>query len=659
MAPVLPPGFRFHPTDEELVAYYLKRKINGRKIELEIIPEVDLYKCEPWDLPGKSLLPGKDLEWYFFSPRDRKYPNGSRTNRATKSGYWKATGKDRKVNSQTRAVGMKKTLVYYRGRAPHGSRTNWVMHEYRLDERECETASGLQDAYALCRVFKKTAVITPKDGEHYVNVSNNSNQINSDQSSSIELYSEGRGEDLDSSNYFMPMDNCPPHNMGNEGSFTLNDATRDHGKWSHFSSEDPLLSLPSPSFHNFGGITYPPSRVDIALECARMQHRFAMPPLEVNDIPQVGISELKMAQASGSMQGSRTETDILHEILSVAHSSQELINQSSYSQEWGGNDNYAPREDDFTFMVGTNYNHLNDMSSMRYVDKTWEDPNTRNIEIGDVGGELRAERMVENLRWVGMSRDDLEKMEEQKIVPIEDISNFQTNREENEVQESEQHSNNNEHNDTEINGFSLGFINDDDHNENFIEDGNMDDFSSSPSFEVVEEIKVNHGMLVSTGQVAETFFHQIVPSQTLQVQLNSVRANTHYIENAEAMLMIMENQGSLFWKFKSYVMSKLTKPSKTVASAIVFVFALVLMHCVYLKEELEIWNETFCGSATSMKRVSRSSEIIKWNESNEVWFVGVKSEKGLSAVLKKIGIFLTISLALCTMWANHNTIVNP
>ncbi|KAH9316408.1 hypothetical protein KI387_025035 [Taxus chinensis] len=167
MAPTtLPPGFRFHPTDEELVAYYLKRKVHGQRIELEVIPEVDLYKCEPWDLPEKSFLPGRDLEWYFFSPRDRKYPNGSRTNRATEAGYWKATGKDRKVNSHMRAIGMKKTLVFYRGRAPHGSRTDWVMHEYRLDEKECEGSACLQDAYALCRVFKKSGP-GPKTAEQY------------------------------------------------------------------------------------------------------------------------------------------------------------------------------------------------------------------------------------------------------------------------------------------------------------------------------------------------------------------------------------------------------------------------------------------------------------------------------------------------------------
>ena len=56
----LPPGFRFHPTDEELVGYYLKRKVDGLEIELEVIPVIDLYKFDPWELPGtysnQSLL---------------------------------------------------------------------------------------------------------------------------------------------------------------------------------------------------------------------------------------------------------------------------------------------------------------------------------------------------------------------------------------------------------------------------------------------------------------------------------------------------------------------------------------------------------------------------------------------------------------------------
>lgn len=52
----LPPGFRFHPTDEELVGYYLKRKVEGLEIELDVIPIIDFYKFDPWELPGNLLF---------------------------------------------------------------------------------------------------------------------------------------------------------------------------------------------------------------------------------------------------------------------------------------------------------------------------------------------------------------------------------------------------------------------------------------------------------------------------------------------------------------------------------------------------------------------------------------------------------------------------
>ncbi|KAK9293020.1 hypothetical protein L1049_021004 [Liquidambar formosana] len=162
----LPPGFRFHPTDVELVLYYLKRKVMGKRILIEAITEIDIYKFAPQDLPDKSCLRSKDLEWYFFCPRERKYANGARTNRATESGYWKTTGKDRHVIYNGRTVGMIKTLVFHEGRAPKGVRTDWVMHEYRLEDKNLADVGVIQDLYVLCKIFHKNGP-GPKNGAQY------------------------------------------------------------------------------------------------------------------------------------------------------------------------------------------------------------------------------------------------------------------------------------------------------------------------------------------------------------------------------------------------------------------------------------------------------------------------------------------------------------
>ncbi|KAJ7951373.1 NAC domain-containing protein [Quillaja saponaria] len=164
----VPPGFRFHPTEEELLQYYLRKKVAYDKIDLDVIRDVDLNKLEPWDIQEMCKIgttPQND--WYFFSHKDKKYPTGTRTNRATAAGFWKATGRDKVIYSNSKRIGMRKTLVFYKGRAPHGQKSDWIMHEYRLDDNTVTNSdtnivsnvmgseTGQEEGWVVCRIFKK------------------------------------------------------------------------------------------------------------------------------------------------------------------------------------------------------------------------------------------------------------------------------------------------------------------------------------------------------------------------------------------------------------------------------------------------------------------------------------------------------------------------
>jgi hypothetical protein len=83
--------------------------------------------------------------------RGRKYRNSIRPNRVTGSGFWKATGIDRPIYSATnsgKSIGLKKSLVYYRGSAGKGTKTDWMMHEFRLPSAVAATnaSPSMQEA---------------------------------------------------------------------------------------------------------------------------------------------------------------------------------------------------------------------------------------------------------------------------------------------------------------------------------------------------------------------------------------------------------------------------------------------------------------------------------------------------------------------------------
>ncbi|KAG6385482.1 hypothetical protein SASPL_154317 [Salvia splendens] len=233
----LPPGFRFFPTDEELLVQYLCRKVAGHHFPLQIIGDVDLYKFDPWDLPNKALFGEK--EWYFFSPRDRKYPNGSRPNRVAGSGYWKATGTDKIITTEGRKVGIKKALVFYIGKAPKGTKTNWIMHEYRLSESTRKSGSSKLDDWVLCRIYKKNS------SGQYRNTANVGGVLSKEYSHDSSSSCSSQYEDvLDSlpelDDRYFPMDSLKNSQLQDDQKLNLQRLSSENFNWATLAGLGPL-----------------------------------------------------------------------------------------------------------------------------------------------------------------------------------------------------------------------------------------------------------------------------------------------------------------------------------------------------------------------------------------------------------------------------------
>ncbi|XP_006659635.1 NAC domain-containing protein 83-like [Oryza brachyantha] len=174
----LPPGFRFHPTDEELVVQYLRRKAFGLPLPAAVITDLhNLHKLDPWDIPGAS-----DGEKYFFAVRPAMASGGRCSRRqmqATASGgCWKpAGGRDKPVVASrcggSHLVGVKKAMVFVprQGKAPAAAAGSccWVMHEYSLalpmHNKGCLAEA---EEWVVCRIFQRSSRSPRRPVDHDV-----------------------------------------------------------------------------------------------------------------------------------------------------------------------------------------------------------------------------------------------------------------------------------------------------------------------------------------------------------------------------------------------------------------------------------------------------------------------------------------------------------
>ncbi|XP_071721132.1 NAC domain-containing protein 90-like [Rutidosis leptorrhynchoides] len=171
------PGFRFYPTEEELISFYLKHKIQHKNTSRllqaidQVIPELHVYDIYPSDLPqyAGERVQGDPEQWFFFIPRQEKEARGGRPSRLTKTGYWKATGSPSIVysSSSNRAIGIKRILVFYNGRVPNGKKTKWKMNEYKAFKDEpslhANSKPKLIQELSLCRVYMKSSCLISFD----------------------------------------------------------------------------------------------------------------------------------------------------------------------------------------------------------------------------------------------------------------------------------------------------------------------------------------------------------------------------------------------------------------------------------------------------------------------------------------------------------------
>ncbi|XP_057444896.1 NAC domain-containing protein 83-like [Lotus japonicus] len=126
------PGYKFNPTDEILVDFYLKMRVFAQPLPFQIIPDFDVFQIEPWSLPGGDGKIFNERKCFFYNTMSRDLKNSDM--RVAGSGQWRVMEKDKYIpilrNDQV--IGKRNTLNFWKVEGAYARRTEWMMHEFCL-----------------------------------------------------------------------------------------------------------------------------------------------------------------------------------------------------------------------------------------------------------------------------------------------------------------------------------------------------------------------------------------------------------------------------------------------------------------------------------------------------------------------------------------------
>ncbi|KAI6668750.1 hypothetical protein NL676_007203 [Syzygium grande] len=147
LMPVLPPGFCFFPSDEEIFRYYLVNKNDhpnpsaANRFDHNVIKELDVYGKSPSELADHPYFEYSSGEparhWYFYTAA-RGSDERQRRMRAVRDGFWLMRGRGNEVivgGGGGEVLGSKSCFVFCMGTSFHNAvRTDWTMHEFALPD---------------------------------------------------------------------------------------------------------------------------------------------------------------------------------------------------------------------------------------------------------------------------------------------------------------------------------------------------------------------------------------------------------------------------------------------------------------------------------------------------------------------------------------------